>query len=69
MLTGAEAVAMYRKGIEVLEGDQKRYETIFDTTQANLAKKQRASACACVADLYMTVPLCDEPDAEKTCES
>lgn len=48
--------------------DESRYEMIFDQSQASLAKKQRASAYACVAEIYMTEPLCDEPNAEKTCE-
>lgn len=42
---------------------------IFDKPQAQLAEKQRASAFSCVADLFMTEPLCDEPEAEKTCEA
>ncbi len=33
-----------------------------------LTTRQQASAYASIAELYMTEPLCDEPDAEITCE-
>ena len=68
MLSGLEAVEMYRKGIQVLQGDHQKYEQTYNQPLANLALKQSASALACIAELYMTEPLCDEPDAEQICE-
>lgn len=41
----------------------------MNASQAALAQKQRASAYACIAELYMTAPLCDEPEAEQLCEA
>jgi hypothetical protein len=34
MLQGSEAVKMYRKGIDVLHNDQRRYELIHEQAQA-----------------------------------
>jgi len=53
MLEGQEAVQTYRKAIEVLTQDQNRYEMIFDVQQATLARRQSASAFACIAELMM----------------
>lgn len=60
---------MYRKGIEVLKSDHKRYTATLNTVQANMVLKQQASALASIAELYMTEPLCDDSDAEQQCES
>lgn len=68
MLQGSEAVKMYRKGIDVLHNDQRRYEIIHEQAQAQLRQRQRASAYASIAEEYMTEPLCDLPEAEQTCE-
>lgn len=68
MLSGHEAVQIYRKGIQVLDADFERHTTALNATQAALVKRQSASALASIAELYMTVPLCDEINAEQTCE-
>lgn len=64
-----EAITAYRKGIEILMHDQNRHQQSNDLQAAQLAEKQRASAHACIAELYMTPPLCDEQGAEQTCEA
>ncbi|CAI2374946.1 unnamed protein product [Moneuplotes crassus] len=72
-LQGAEAVDYYKKGIEVLEKDQIRIqessseETKGEEEKINIPSKI-ASALSSIAELYMTPPLCDLPEAEETCE-
>ena len=52
----------------MLDLDHERHVKSLNTAQAELVKRQSASALASVAELYMTVPLCDEPNAEQICE-
>ena len=68
MLQGPEAVQIYRKGILVLDSDSERPTKSLNNLQAALCKRQTASALASIAESYMTEPLCDEPNAEQTCE-
>ena len=68
MSEGAEAVQLYQKALQVLASDQKRYQDSLNVNQTNLSLKQQASAYASICELYMTPPLCDEADAEATCE-
>lgn len=57
MLEGAEAVQMYRKGIEVLQKDAGGYQAAGLHEELRLAKKQMASAFASIAELFMAEPL------------
>jgi hypothetical protein len=59
---------MYQRGIQVLEKDLQVYMSSNNQSQVNLTIKQKASAFASIAELYMQDPLCDEPDAEQECE-
>jgi len=54
---------MYKKGIEVLKFDLKRYKDHGKNEEAIVATRQLGSALAKIADLFMT-DLCDEQDAE-----
>lgn len=58
---------MYKKGIEVLKFDLKRYQEQGKNEEAIVATRQLGSALAKIADLFMT-DLCDEQDAEQNCE-
>ena len=60
---------MYQQGIQVLEKDLQVYKDANNHPQFNLTVKQKASAFASIAELYMQDPLCDEPDAEQECEN
>ena len=64
MLTGAEAVQMYLKGIKVLQGDHSRFQQSLNSGQEAHTLRQMASAHASIAESYMTEPLCDDSDAE-----
>eukprot|EP00347_Sterkiella_histriomuscorum_P001421 403372102 len=68
MLTGADAVQMYRKGIEVFQKDLVGLKAAGMHEEAKLINKQTASAFSSIAELFMSEPLCDEPDAESECE-
>ena len=68
MLTGAEAVQMYLKGISVLQGDHSRFQQSLNSGQEAHCLRQMASAHASIAESYMTEPLCDDSDAENQCE-
>jgi len=68
MLTAHEAVNMYKRGIEILKSDQARFAMQLNKAQVALTTRQQASAFASIAELYMTEPLCDEAEAENTCE-
>lgn len=58
---------MYKKGIEVLKCDAETLKLLGKDDDCLLAVKQVASAYASIAELFMT-DLCDEPNAEKSCE-
>lgn len=68
MNKGQDAVQLYREGIRVLESDATRHADSHSEAMSALAVRQRASAMASIAELYMTAPLCDEANAEQTCE-
>lgn len=59
---------MYRKGIEVLKRDAEGYKVGGREDDCALAIRQVASAYASIAELFMT-DLCDEPNAEQSCET
>lgn len=67
-LQGQEAVLYFKKGIEVLEKDRQRQEESKDDSTNDIPAKI-ASALSSIAELYMTPPLCDAPDAEETWET
>ena len=67
MMQGAEAVQMYKKGIQVLSKDVAKHELTNNAAMLELCKRQMASGHASIAESYMTEPLCDEADAEQTC--
>ena len=69
MLCGAEAVQMYKQGIQVLTADQERHRVSQNQAQEFLCQKQIAAAHASIAESYMTEPLCDDSDAEQQCET
>ena len=58
---------MYKKGIEVLLKDGQSYKIGKREDDCMLVQRQAASAYASIAELYMT-DLCDEPNAEQSCE-
>jgi hypothetical protein len=57
-LVGEEAVQMYRKGIEVIQGkDLPIYNITGQKDEMKLAVKQIASAYASIAEAFMRDPL------------
>ena len=60
---------MYRKGIEVLNIDKEIAQQGNNVDQVAMLTRQMASALASIAELFMTEPLCDEPNAEQECET
>ena len=60
---------MYKKGIEVLEIDRDIVKQANNQEQVLMLTKQIASGLASIAELFMTEPLCDEPNAEQECET
>lgn len=57
-LTGADAVQMYRKGIEVIQGkDIPIYQATGQQDELKHAVKQVASAFASIAEAFMNEPL------------
>jgi tetratricopeptide (TPR) repeat protein len=67
MLRGQESLQMYKKGIQVLRADIEVYQAGKREDDVTVAVRHIGSACASMADLYMT-DLCDEPDAEQRCQ-
>ena len=57
-LTGGDAVQMYRRGIEVIQGkDIPIYEVTGQKEELGHAIKQVSSAFASIAEAYMNEPL------------
>lgn len=57
MLSGLEAVQMYRKGIEVIQKDIVVLKAAGMTEEFNLTRQQMASAFASIAEEFMKDPL------------
>ena len=57
MLSGLDAVQMYRKGIEVLQKDITILKAAGMTEEFNLSRKQLSSAFASIAEEFMNEPL------------
>jgi len=68
-LQGLEAVNYFKKGIETLEKDKLNWEENKGENTEELISNKIASAMSSIAELYMTPPLCDQADAEQTCET
>lgn len=69
-LQGQEAVEYFKKGIQVLEKDLTlNEEGKGEEESKNSIPTKIASALSSIAELYMTPPLCDQADAEQTCET
>jgi hypothetical protein len=66
-LHGQEAVEYIKKGIQVMEKDKNKLEENKSEDLINIPNKV-ASALSSIAELYMTAPLCDQPNAEQMCE-
>ena len=69
-LSGQDALETYKKGIEILLDEQISNEESKENNSDQRASKSSiiASALSSIAELYMTPPLCDEQEAESSCE-
>eukprot|EP00123_Amoebidium_parasiticum_P005642 comp16789_c0_seq1/m.15170 comp16789_c0_seq1/g.15170 ORF comp16789_c0_seq1/g.15170 comp16789_c0_seq1/m.15170 type:complete len:351 (-) comp16789_c0_seq1:364-1416(-) len=66
LLQGADAVAAYRRGVELLKKDMQAVSEGTEEGDEGMLRRAASSAMCSIAEIYMT-DLCDEEVAEEEC--